>query len=95
MSFNFSSNFLQGVAIVVLCIIVLGGAAIAYPTWRRGRDLKRRDAELALSIERKKAEIVQLMEYQRRFKTDPGFVESIARRNRRVFPGEYVFIFDD
>ena len=95
MSLNFRGNFLQSVTLIFLGVIILGGIATIYPTWRRCCNLKRRDAELALSIEQKKAEIVQLMEYQRRFKTDPGFVESIARRNRRVFPGEYVFIFDD
>jgi hypothetical protein len=34
-----------------------------------------------------------LVENQRRFRTDADFVESIARQNRRVFPGELVFVF--
>lgn len=95
MDLDFKGNFLHGVTIVILVVIVFGGMILAYPAWRQGRDLKRRDAELAARIDQKKAEIVQLMECQRRFRTDPGFVEAIARRNRRVFPGEYVFIFDD
>ena len=46
-------------------------------------------------LEEKKKEIARLVENQRRFRTDPDFVEAIARRNRRVFPGELVFIFED
>ena len=34
-------------------------------------------------------------EKQRRFNTDREFVESLARQNRRVYPGELVFIFDE
>ena len=30
-----------------------------------------------------------------RFRTDSEFVENIARQNRRVFPGELVFKFED
>ncbi len=81
--------------LVLLALIVAGGAALAYPSWRRGRALCRQEAELRGLIEEKKREIAQLVENQRRFKTDPDFVEAIARRNRRVFPGELVFIFED
>ena len=46
-------------------------------------------------IEAKKAEIAELKDQQRRLSADRGFVEKLARRNRRVYPGELVFIFDD
>ena len=39
-------------------------------------------------------EIAQLRDYQRRFRTDKDFVETIARQNHRVFPGELVFLFE-
>ena len=32
---------------------------------------------------------------KQRFSSDRGFVEKLARRNHRVYPGELVFIFDD
>ena len=46
-------------------------------------------------IEQKRRDIAALIENQRRFRTDPDFVEHIARQNRRVFPGELVFVFKE
>ena len=42
-----------------------------------------------------KKEIAAVKEKQMRFRTDREFVESLARENRRAFPGELVFIFDN
>lgn len=95
MSEGLTNKCLHVFTLIVLAVIVVGGAALAYPSWRRGQGLKLQEAELRQQIEEKKREIAQLVESQRRFKTDPDFVEAIARRNRRVFPGELVFIFDD
>lgn len=75
--------------------VILVGLCLAYPTWLRGRALKVQEADLRIQIEDKKKEIARLTENQRRFRTDPSFVESIARKNRRVFPGELVFTFED
>ena len=88
-------KFLHIVTLMMLALIIVGGSALAYPTWRRGQSLKRQEAELRSLIEKKKREIAQLEENQRRFRTDPEFVEMIARQNKRVFPGELVFIFED
>lgn len=95
MNESFREKFLHAFTVVLLALIIVGGAALAYPTYRRGQSLKAQEADLRLEIEAKKREIAQLIDNQRRFKTDPEFVESIARRNRRVFPGELVFIFED
>ena len=65
-----------------------------YPNYRRAESLKRQNTELQQTIDRKKKEIAELRENQRRFRTDPDFVELIARQNRRVFPGELVFTFE-
>lgn len=81
-------------AVVVFAVIAVGGMT-AYPTFCRGQRLKEEKAELQRQIEMKKREIAQLSENQRRFRTDPDFVETIARQNRRVYPGELVFIFED
>ena len=64
----------------VLLLIVGGGLVMMYPNYRRSESLKRQNAEL--------------LECQRRFRTDADFVEAIARQNNRVFPGELVFIFE-
>ena len=80
--------------LIVLAVIVVGSMT-AYPTYRRGQILKLEKAELQRQIEAKKREIARLSENQRRFRSDPDFVETIARQNRRVYPGELVFVFED
>ncbi len=80
---------------IVMGLTLVCGICVAVPDYNRGQLLKRQDAELRAEIEAKKREISKLIEYQNRFKTDRDFVETIARRNRRVFPGELVFIFED
>ena len=77
-----------------LLLIIVGGAVMMYPNYRRSEALKQQNAELQERIDEKKREIAQLLDYQRRFRTDADFVETIARQNHRVFPGELVFIFE-
>ena len=80
---------------VLVLGIIVGGLVIVWPTYVRGRALKRRDSELTAQIEQKRREIEELKSFQRRYRTDKDFVEKIARKNRRVFPGELVFIFNE
>ena len=82
------------VTYAALLLIVVGGMVMMYPNYRRSEALKRQNAELQERIDEKKREIAQLIDYQRRFRTDADFVETIARQNHRVFPGELVFIFE-
>lgn len=79
----------------VLLLIVIGGAVMMYPNYRRSEELKRQNEELQRRIDEKKREIALLIDNQRRFRTDRDFVEMLARQNHRVFPGELVFIFDE
>ena len=83
------------VFIVLIVSIVAAGAVASYPRYMRMKGLSREKARYLQLIEEKKAEIAELKEQQRRFSVDRGFVEKLARRNRRVYPGELVFIFDD
>ena len=80
---------------LIAMVVVFGSLFFAWPEFQRHRALSRHDAELTRRIEEKKREISRLRDYQNRFKTDSEFVEMIARQNRRVFPGELVFIFED
>lgn len=95
MSENLREKIFHIATLTILAVIIVGGSALAYPTWRESIALKDKEAELAIQVAEKKAAIEKLIENQRRFKVDPDFVESIARRNRRVFPGELVFQFED
>lgn len=68
---------------------------VTFPKYQRGTELKKRAAELDEVIEKKKREIAELKDFQQRFRSDPDFVEKIARQNHRVYPGELVFVFVD
>ena len=81
--------------IVLLVSIAVVGAVSVWPSYLRGRSLKRQDAHLSQCIEEKKREIARLIDCQKRFRTDSDLVERIARQNGRVYPGELVFIFED
>ena len=91
---EFKERVLHALTACVLLLIVVGGLVMMYPNYRRAESLKRQNAELQEQIDRKKREIATLLENQRRFRTDPDFVEMIARQNHRVFPGELVFTFE-
>ena len=87
-------KFMHYFTIAMIVIIIVGGLVIAYPTYRQRESLKEQRIELESRIKVKSSEIAKLIDNQRRFRTDPDFVEAIARQNRRVFPGELVFIFE-
>ena len=82
--------------------VLIGGCAAALaiglyytmPQYLRSRDLERERAQILREIAEKEREIADLKEMQRRFREDPEFVEAIARRQRRIFPGGLVFVFD-
>lgn len=92
---GFNERMFRFFMVGLVLAILIGGLAVAWPTYMRNRSLKRQEVELLAKIEQKKAEIAGLVENQRRFKTDRDFVEAIARQNQRVFPGELVFIFEE
>ena len=92
---GFKDKVAKFCTIALVVVIGVGGAVSVWPTYLRGRSLKLQDAELTRRIEEKKREIEKLKENQRRFKTDRDYVEQIARKNGRVFPGELVFKFED
>ena len=95
MTEGFKDKVAKTVTVALIVVIGVGGAVSVCPTYLRGKELKRQDAELTQRIEEKKREIAKLIENQNRFRSDRDFVEQIARRNGRVFPGELVFVFDD
>ena len=76
------------------CIVVTG-VMLSYPQYRQAEGLRAEHARIRKQIEEKKAQIEAIREKQRRFNTDREFVEALARQNRRVYPGELVFIFDE
>ena len=92
-------RFIDGVFRILFFVffvsIVVTGVVISRPKYRQAAGLREEHARLLRQIEEKKAEIAAIHDRQRRFNTDREFVETLARQNRRVYPGELVFIFDD
>ena len=86
-----------GVAFCALGVscVVCAGYVICKPKIDRVGALKERRDAIRERIAAKRAEIDRLKEYSERFAKDPVFVEAVARRNRRVYPGEIVFIHED
>ena len=92
---NIIDKLFQGLFFVVFGAIVATGLMITLPKYRQAAGLEQEKAELDRRIELKNQEIASVREKQNRFRTDREFVEGLARENRRVFPGELVFVFDN
>ena len=75
--------------------IIATGVSFLLPLYAKERALKAKSDEFTRLIEEKRREIRDLHEKQNRFRNDPDFIETIARQNNRVYPGELVFIFED
>jgi low affinity Fe/Cu permease len=80
--------------ITALVLVLASGLFIITPKVAQMRRLESQRSELLRKIDHKNSEIKLLKEKQQRFKTDPEFVEHIARQNKRVRAGELVFVFD-
>lgn len=89
------SKIFQFCFVATFLLIVAGGFFMSYPKYCRMRSLNAEKARYMLRIEEKKQEIAAVREKQRRFNTDPEFVESLARTSKRLYPGEIVFIFEN
>lgn len=88
-------KFLQTLFFLGFVGIVVAGVMVSYPKYRQVGGLADERERILRRIEEKTREIAEIKAKQQRFNTDREFVETLARRNRRVFPGELVFIFDD
>ena len=83
----------QIISFVLLLAIFAGGIWFCSKPWRHARDLSAERDRIIRKIAARQAEIDAMRENQRRFNTDREFVEMLARRNHRLFPGEVVFVF--
>ncbi len=76
-----------------LCVMA-AGLVIIPPKMAQLRRLEQQRNDMLRRIDHKNNEIKVLKEKQQRFKAEPEFVEHIARQNKRVRPGELVFVFE-
>ena len=92
---NLIDKLFQGLFFIVFAAIVATGLMIAIPRSRQATSLEQAKTDLERRIDLKNEEIAAVREKQNRFRTDREFVEGLARENRRVFPGELVFVFEN
>lgn len=92
---DYALKILQALFVAGFVAIAVTGVVIILPKYRQARDLTTEKNRILKRIEEKRAEIQEIKSKQGRFNTDREFVEALARQNRRVFPGELVFVFDD
>ena len=80
--------------VTALVCLVTAGLFILPPKIAQMRRLENQRNELLRKIDHKNTEIKLLKEKQQRFKSEPDFVEYVARQSKRVRPNELVFVFD-
>lgn len=77
----------------IILLVIACGLVKAAPRYRQYCALKESVGETERRIAEVKRRSDELADKQKRFETDREFVESIARQNHRVHPGEFVFVF--
>ncbi|MCK5528566.1 MAG: septum formation initiator family protein [Kiritimatiellae bacterium] len=83
-------------AIGVLVILTITGLAVLFlPKIRNIRELQRRKSALETENKNIEQQTKQLRLKREKFKTDPEFIERVARRSGRVKPNEVIFKFTD
>lgn len=93
---DWKSRIARLITATIVVAIVIGGFVLAWPNYQRSRSLRLQDVELDQRIAGEQRAIDELIKNRQRFERDDEFVQSIMRRrNRRVHPGERVFIFED
>lgn len=81
--------------VLLLTGLLIVSRSVFLPTYRKMCALENRCQGLRGRVDAKQHEIHQIRENEGRLLSDPDFVARIAHENRRVFPNELVFVFDD
>lgn len=79
------------IIVIVCCVIAV--ICVFVPRAHTQQELQRRKRSLEDNNARLESRIRQLDEKQQRFRTDPEFVERIAREQGMAKPGETIFRF--
>ena len=94
MAESLSNTIIKWCSYGLIVAVIVGGLMFIWPNYRLSQSLRQEEKNLDDAIAAKRKEIAKLAENQRRFWADRDFVEHIARQNRRVFPGELIFIYE-
>lgn len=88
---KFCQILVIGLIFALICVNIF----VYLPNYNQVSALREREAELVRRIEENNRLISEYADKQHRITFDKEFVESLARKDRRVYPGELVFVFDD
>jgi len=77
--------------VVTAVLLVIGLVTLFMPKCRSFQDLQSRRLNLTEENGKLRGQIHELEQNQQRFKTDPEFVERLAREQGRVKPGETLY----
>ncbi|MDD5704364.1 MAG: hypothetical protein PHR35_00445 [Kiritimatiellae bacterium] len=94
MAVNYMRFVVRCVLVFAVIVAVAASVLIFPPVIRRWRILIQKRDQVVKSTLAKQEELAGIKRRQLRFQEDPEFVERVARQNRRVRPGEIIFIFD-
>ena len=86
---------LRIVVIVVIVVATCVTSGIFLDKYNQMCSLDNRCRGLRGRVEAKQREIHQVCGHQGRLISDPEFIARIAHQQRRVFPNELVFVFED
>ena len=94
MGSSVSSKIFLGLVLAGILFIIGFSVSVDVPLFQRYQRAKEQRSELHEQNARLKEKLAKLRSNQERFRTDPEFVARLARKNRRLVPGEIVFVFD-
>ena len=77
-----------------VCVIV-AGVSFGVPRWHKLSQLKKQHASLQATIAEREKSLAMLKRNRDRMNSDVLFVEMILHENRRIRPGEILFIIND
>lgn len=94
MGTSVSGKIVMGLSVAGILFLIGLSIRVDVPLLQRYQHAKTQRADLHHQNARLKENLVELRTNQERFRTDPEFVARLARKNRRLIPGEIVFVFD-
>ena len=93
MASSFGSKIFMSVAVVVIILTTICFGRMLEPQYRNYQASKERYEFLKAKNAAKNAELTELRSRIERFASDEEFLIRVARENRRLLPGETLFIF--
>ncbi len=93
MTGSIGSRILSVVSVAALSLTAFCAFRLNEPQYKAYREAMVHRTRLQAANSAKNEELSELRRDQDRFATDEEFVIRVARKNRKLFPGEILFVF--